>query len=140
MVPHNNPETESLLANNDRETDGEFSAAQTARMAFESSNVEASRQYHDSRVFGNNHGTSQENWHQGEGGLLKPIIFGGLDGCLTAFALVSGAAGGQLPPAVVLILGFSNIFADALRYVRRQFFILCLWLVEKRWYLCDGRA
>ncbi len=46
--------------------------------------------------------------------MLKPIIFGGLDGILTSFAIVAGAAGGQLSPKTVLILGFSNIFADAL--------------------------
>lgn len=55
-----------------------------------------------------------EEQHQNEGGLLKPIIFGGLDGILTAFAIVAGSAGGALDPSVVLILGFSNIFADAL--------------------------
>jgi DNA damage-binding protein 1 len=33
---------------------------------------------------------------------------------LTAFAIVAGSAGGALDPTVVLILGFSNIFADAL--------------------------
>jgi DNA damage-binding protein 1 len=66
----------------------------------------AFRQYHDNR--------KNEEQHQTEGGLLKPIIFGGLDGILTAFAIVAGAAGGALEPAVVLILGFSNIFADAL--------------------------
>ena len=59
-----------------------------------------------------------EDWHQSEGGFLKPIIFGGLDGILTSFAIVAGAAGGGLDPTVVLVLGFSNIFADALRYVR----------------------
>jgi VIT1/CCC1 family predicted Fe2+/Mn2+ transporter len=46
--------------------------------------------------------------------MLKPIIFGGLDGILTAFAIVAGAAGGALSPNTILILGFSNIFADAL--------------------------
>jgi VIT1/CCC1 family predicted Fe2+/Mn2+ transporter len=45
---------------------------------------------------------------------LKPVIFGGLDGILTSFAIVAGAAGGGLSPQVVLILGISNIFADAL--------------------------
>lgn len=45
---------------------------------------------------------------------LKPIIFGGLDGILTSFAIVAEAAGGTLSTGVVLILGFSNIFADAL--------------------------
>ena len=42
------------------------------------------------------------------------MIFGGLDGILTSFAIVAGAAGGKLPTSVVLILGFSNIVADAL--------------------------
>lgn len=77
-----------------------------ARKAYEGDDTEASRQYHDNR--------KNEEQHQTEGGLLKPIIFGGLDGILTAFAIVAGAAGGALEPPVVLILGFSNIFADAL--------------------------
>jgi VIT1/CCC1 family predicted Fe2+/Mn2+ transporter len=55
-----------------------------------------------------------EDWHQSEGGFLKPVIFGGLDGILTSFEIVAGSAGGGLDPSVVLILGFSNIFADAL--------------------------
>lgn len=33
---------------------------------------------------------------------------------MTSFAIVAGSAGGNLPPQVVLVLGFSNIFADAL--------------------------
>jgi vacuolar iron transporter family protein len=57
---------------------------------------------------------ASELGHQTGGEKLKPIIFGGLDGILTSFAIVAGAAGGQLDPKVVLILGFSNIFADAL--------------------------
>ena len=71
-------------------------------------------QYHDIK----NTRSKDESWHQSEGGFLKPIIFGGLDGILTSFAIVSGAAGGGLSPQVVLVLGFSNIFADALRFVR----------------------
>ena len=52
--------------------------------------------------------------HQTEGGFLKPLIFGGLDGILTSFAIVAGAAGGNMPIPVVIVLGFSNILADAL--------------------------
>ena len=71
--------------------------------------------YHDNKNSSTAEGTtSSEDWHQSEGGLLKPIIFGGLDGILTSFAIVAGAAGGGLSPEVVLVLGFSNIFADAL--------------------------
>lgn len=47
------------------------------------------------------------------GDYVKSMIFGGLDGILTSFAIVAGAAGGRLPVEVVLVLGFSNIFADA---------------------------
>jgi hypothetical protein len=80
-----------------------------ARSAFKESNVAASKQYHDAK-----HTAESEEGHQTEGGFLKPVIFGGLDGILTSFAIVAGSAGGKLDPSVVLILGFSNIFADAL--------------------------
>jgi hypothetical protein len=66
--------------------------------------------YHDDKK-----NLKDEEWHQSEGGFLKPVIFGGMDGILTSFAIVAGAAGGGLSPQVVLVLGFSNIFADALR-------------------------
>jgi len=84
----------------------------TARQAYEGADVSASRAYHESKL-GRNVESSSEA-HQTEGGLLKPIIFGGLDGILTSFAIVAGSAGGNLSPNVVLVLGFSNIFADAL--------------------------
>ena len=77
------------------------------------------RNFHDGR----SNSDKDEDWHQSEGGFLKPIIFGGLDGILTSFAIVAGAAGGGLSPTVVLVLGFSNIFADALRYVLLEQFI-----------------
>lgn len=80
-----------------------------ARKAYDGEDTEASRIYHDTRAT-----EKSEEMHQLEGGMLKPIIFGGLDGILTSFAIVAGAAGGTLSTGVVLILGFSNIFADAL--------------------------
>ena len=81
----------------------------TARAAFEGADATASRAYHESKLKG-----ESAEAHQSEGGLLKPVIFGGLDGILTSFAIVAGSAGGRLPPEVVLVLGFSNIIADAL--------------------------
>mmetsp|Transcript_14098 Transcript_14098/g.18825 ORF Transcript_14098/g.18825 Transcript_14098/m.18825 type:complete len:207 (+) Transcript_14098:62-682(+) len=99
-------EQTSLLSNGNGGANG---TDVNARKAFEGSDVEASRQYHDNRDLLNS-----EEQHQTEGGLLKPMIFGGLDGILTSFAIVAGAAGGSLSTGVVLVLGFSNIFADAL--------------------------
>ena len=49
----------------------------------------------------------------------KPLIFGGLDGILTSFAIVAGASGGNMDVTVVLVLGFSNIFADGKFVLRR---------------------
>ncbi|CAN0317694.1 unnamed protein product, partial [Discosporangium mesarthrocarpum] len=45
---------------------------------------------------------------------LKAGVFGALDGILTSFAIVAGAAGGGLSSGVILILGVSNMIADGL--------------------------
>jgi len=95
-------------------TNGDSDVAdKSARVAYESANGDASRRYHQSKSAGTDE-DDDESWHQSEGGLLQPVIFGGLDGILTSFAIVAGAAGGGLSVSAVLVLGFSNIFADAL--------------------------
>ena len=43
---------------------------------------------------------------------LGDAVLGGIDGCVTTFAVVAGAVGGGLPPGVVIILGFANLIAD----------------------------
>lgn len=101
----------------------------TAREAFESVDGAASRSYHENEEH-------LEEGHQSGGGKLKPVIFGGLDGILTSFAIVAGAAGGRLPPQVVLILGFSNIFADALSMGVGEFLSS---KAENEWILSERR-
>jgi DNA damage-binding protein 1 len=78
------------------------------RKAFEGGDVESSRFYHEIKHL------DREEPHQTGGEALKSVILGGLDGILTAFAIVAGAAGGNYGTNVILVLGFSNIFADAL--------------------------
>ncbi|WP_373470668.1 VIT1/CCC1 transporter family protein [Carnobacterium alterfunditum] len=46
------------------------------------------------------------------GQYIKSIVYGGLDGIITTFAVVAGSLGGELSFRVVLILGFSNLLAD----------------------------
>ena len=96
-----------------------------AHKAYDGLDVKASRNFHDARhdLGGATEGASAE-MHQTGGGLLKPLIFGGLDGILTSFAIVAGAAGGSMAVPVVIIIGFSNIFADALasEYLKRDLF------------------
>lgn len=53
--------------------------------------------------------------HGGAAGMyIGNLVFGGLDGILTSFAVVSGAAGADLGSRVVSILGVSSLVADGL--------------------------
>lgn len=42
----------------------------------------------------------------------KSIVYGGLDGIVTTFAVVAGSVGGNLGTLTIIILGFSNLLAD----------------------------
>ena len=43
---------------------------------------------------------------------IGDLVYGGLDGIITTFAVVSGVAGAQLGTPIILILGLANLFAD----------------------------
>ncbi|MDF3920060.1 VIT1/CCC1 transporter family protein [Salinicola salarius] len=43
---------------------------------------------------------------------LPDAVLGGIDGCVTTFAVVSGAFGAGFSPQVALVLGFANLAAD----------------------------
>jgi len=43
---------------------------------------------------------------------LGEFVYGGIDGCVTTFAVVAGAVGADLGSDVILILGFANLLAD----------------------------
>ncbi|TDB00368.1 VIT1/CCC1 transporter family protein [Halomonas marinisediminis] len=43
---------------------------------------------------------------------LPDAILGGIDGCVTTFAVVSGAFGAGFSATVALVLGFANLLAD----------------------------
>ena len=77
-----------------------------AKEAHNNNDIEASKAAHDAKV-------SHSEDHSKVGGYIKSIVFGGLDGIITTFAVVAGAAGGGLSVDVILILGFSSVFADA---------------------------
>lgn len=44
--------------------------------------------------------------------LLKDFVYGGVDGSITTFAIVSGVWGAQLPIRTVIILGLANLVGD----------------------------
>jgi vacuolar iron transporter family protein len=52
---------------------------------------------------------------------LGEFVYGAIDGAITTFAVVAGAAGANLSPAIVLILGFANLFADGFSMAASNF-------------------
>jgi len=43
---------------------------------------------------------------------LRDWIYGGIDGSVTTFAVVTGVAGARLSSWIILVMGFANLFAD----------------------------
>ena len=52
---------------------------------------------------------------------LRDWVYGGIDGSVTTFAVVAGVVGGQLPPAVILVIGMANIIADGFSMAASNF-------------------
>ena len=52
--------------------------------------------------------------HHSEGRYLKSLVYGGLDGIITTFAVVAGVAGAALSSGILLILGLANLIADGI--------------------------
>ena len=82
-----------------------------ARKAAEKGDVAASRAVHMVQI---SVGNGAPESHKKGGDRMKTLLFGGLDGIITTFAVVAGAGGGGLSVGVVLIMGFSSLVADAL--------------------------
>lgn len=48
---------------------------------------------------------------------IKSIVFGGLDGIVTTFAIVASVVGASYPLEVVMITGFAKLLGDGERYL-----------------------
>ncbi len=53
---------------------------------------------------------------------LPEFVYGGIDGAVTTFAVVSGALGASLAPGIILILGFANLIADGFSMAVSNYF------------------
>jgi VIT1/CCC1 family predicted Fe2+/Mn2+ transporter len=53
-----------------------------------------------------------EKFKQHSEDYLREFVYGGMDGAVTTFAVVTGAAGANLGVRVILILGYANVLAD----------------------------
>ncbi len=52
---------------------------------------------------------------------LRDFVYGGIDGAVTTFAVVSGVVGAQLATKVILILGAANLLADGFSMAASNF-------------------
>lgn len=80
-----------------------------ARRAFAKGDRTAAAAAHDVRRIA--HAVREQ--HAGSGAqYLGDLVYGGLDGIITTFAVVSGVAGASLGTGVILIMGLANVLAD----------------------------
>eukprot|EP01084_Bolivina_argentea_P301530 520234_1 len=56
----------------------------------------------------------EQDAHKSFGEYVKYMIYGGLDGVITTFAIVTGIEGANFPSETILVLGFANLIADAI--------------------------
>jgi len=52
---------------------------------------------------------------------LRDWIYGGIDGSVTTFAVVSGVSGARLSAGIILVMGFANLFADGFSMAASNF-------------------
>jgi VIT1/CCC1 family predicted Fe2+/Mn2+ transporter len=83
-----------------------------AREGYEKKDVEASSQAHETAYISQSLHARQEEHGGGLSQFLGDFVYGGLDGIITTFAVVSGVEGASLGTNVILILGLANLFAD----------------------------
>lgn len=53
---------------------------------------------------------------------ISEFVYGGIDGAITTFAVVAGAAGANLDASIVIILGLANLIADGFSMSVGNFF------------------
>ena len=79
-----------------------------AKKAHEVKDVELSVMAHDSK-------STATEVHSGEAsGYIKSLVFGGLDGIITTFAIVAAVDGAGLDTNTVILMGVANLIADAI--------------------------
>ena len=57
---------------------------------------------------------TRNSWMERFETYLPEVVYGSIDGIVTTFAVVAGAAGAELQINLILILGMANLFADGL--------------------------
>mmetsp|Transcript_75527 Transcript_75527/g.87809 ORF Transcript_75527/g.87809 Transcript_75527/m.87809 type:complete len:302 (-) Transcript_75527:77-982(-) len=77
------------------------------------SNVRSAFHHHDVQASRREHMKAMEQHSSDASDYVKSVVFGGLDGIMTVFAIIAAAAGSGASYVTILIFGFSNVVADA---------------------------
>jgi len=83
-----------------------------ARDGYKKKDVDASSKAHEAAYISQVIHDKQEKHGGGLSQFLGDFVYGGLDGIITTFAVVSGVEGASLGTNIILILGLANLFAD----------------------------
>ncbi|MBN1317750.1 MAG: VIT1/CCC1 transporter family protein [Anaerolineales bacterium] len=79
-----------------------------ARKAFQDRDTKAAKDAHSSQAIikaAEEHGGASHQY-------IGDMVYGGLDGIVTTFAVVSGVAGAELGAGIIIIMGLANLLAD----------------------------
>jgi vacuolar iron transporter family protein len=82
-----------------------------ARTAYQKKDQQLSAALHEVKEI--QKAASEEHGAEGSK-YIGSMVFGGLDGIITTFAVVSGVVGAQLAPAIIIILGLANLLGDGI--------------------------
>jgi len=85
-----------------------------AKDAYLNNDVDQSKLIHDKYSAVADQEDRKEPHKEESGEFIKSIVFGGLDGIITTFAIVAAAAGAGLTRGVILVIGFANLLGDAI--------------------------
>ena len=97
-----------------------------AREAYNNRDIEMSKQVHgidsDNKITSDNQlqglesasSSKHEEKHKKGGEFVKSAVYGGMDGILTVFSVVTGSHGASLASTVILILGVATLIGDAI--------------------------
>ncbi|GMH93895.1 hypothetical protein TL16_g12750 [Triparma laevis f. inornata] len=83
-----------------------------AKEAYQSRDIEMAMKVHDDKSKLTQNAT--ENHSTEANGLIKSLVFGGLDGIITTFAIVAAVNGAGMDLNTIILMGVANLIADGI--------------------------
>lgn len=91
-----------------KETDGLTRDLEAAKVAYAEGDANASKAAHDGAK------KASEEHSNTPSEFIKSMVFGGLDGIITTFAVVAAVSGANMDGKVVILMGIANLVSDGI--------------------------